>query len=163
LAQAVLVRYVPEVDSLEFEEVLELRVRCRAELESFRGGLMEIAVQVDLTKSIEDQRLQIEDMISSKIDPALRTLEASLRSARLDILKKLSPSWDALAKAAIPFTVSAAVGASLNLQAALGVAGAISIIAAPFVEAAVERKKLLNASQWSILLELQRLTNSKRD
>jgi hypothetical protein len=157
IGDTVIQRYLPDVDSLEFEDILELRTRCRDELEAFRIGLREIAVQVDTTQPIDSQRLQIEDIITTKVDPAVRNLQVSLWAARAHILKRITSSWDSLAKATVPFLVSVAVGAPMNMQAALAAIGGFSALAGPFIESEVERRKLLHASQWSVLLKLKNL------
>ena len=157
VGDTVIQRYLPDVDSMHFEDILELRTKCNDELTAFRIGLSEIAAQVDTTQPIERQRLQIEDVISTKVDPAVRNLEVALWSARADILKKVTPSWDSLARATVPFVISVAVGAPMNIQAALAAIGGFVAIAGPFIESEVDRRKLLHASQWTILLKLKKL------
>jgi hypothetical protein len=152
LGTAALARYLPAADDLPFEEILEIRQRYAAELEGFRTGIRELVTQIDPTKPPADVDLALHDLVTSKIDPAIRNLQSALYSARLDVLKKVGQSWNSLAQATVPFVLSFAAGAPLSVS---GIVALLGPIAGAAIEAEVERRKLLHASQWSILLKLQ--------
>jgi len=152
LGTIALERYLPISEDLPFQEILEIRQKRDAELEAFRIGIRELATQIDPTHPPENVELAIHDIVASKIDPAVRNLQAAVYSSRLDVIKKLGQSWNSLATATVPFVLSFAAGAPLSVSAAIALLGPI---ASSLIEAEVDRRKLLHASQWSILLTLK--------
>jgi hypothetical protein len=152
LGQVILETYLPTVEDLPLEEILEIRRRRSPELAAFRSGVREIAAQIDPAKPPKDLGLALHDIMSIKVDPAIRNLKAAMYSARLDALKKLGQSWESLAKITVPAALAFAAGAHLDVAALAGVAGAIS---STLIDGVVERKKLLHGSQWGVLVKLQ--------
>jgi hypothetical protein len=135
-----------------------LRHRRQSELDQFRVGLGKLATQVDLTVPSGHIELQIADLVSSQIDPAVHDLEAALSASRRDVVKKLGDSPKYVA-ATIPFVISVAAGAPMDVQAALACIGSFAALVGPWLSAQVERSNLLHASQWSILLRLKKHRN----
>jgi len=149
MGQVVLERHIPTAEDFSFEEILELRRKYVAELQALRVGLGDVVTHIDPTQPPEDIELQVHDVISSKIDPAVDDLRKAMASARWEARKKLGES---LAKATIAVALAFAAGAPFNITAAIG---ALCGLAIPLVEGEIERKKLLDASRWSILLRLE--------
>ena len=161
LAQCILRQHLPRVDDLPLEEILEVRRKHRGELKAFRLGVDELAAQVDLTATPQKMRLQIADLVFSRVSPAIRDLESSIQATRIEALKKMGKFWESLPKmaaATTPLLVSHTFGAPLDVQVAVGaLGGLLAAVGEPLFEAKQERKKLLNASQWSLMLRLSKM------
>ncbi len=147
-------KYLPVADDLPFEELLKIRETRADELEAFRVALSELATHVDLNQSRDDYELQIHDLVSSKVDPAIQVLRSALTDSRLDSLKKVGRSWKSLASATIPAVLTFAAGAPLDVSAVVAALGTIGM---PLAEGILDRKKLVHASQWSILFRLNKM------
>jgi hypothetical protein len=159
LGQTVLERHLPSAEDLPIEDLLKIRETRDSELEAFRISLRELASCIDVTQEPNDLELQVRDLVASHVDPALRDLRAALNSSRLDILKKISRPWEGLPASVIPATIAYARGAPLELSAAVALIGKI---ASGLIEGSIERKQILRGSQWSILLQFEKLTSKKR-
>lgn len=153
LEKVVVRKYFAGMDDLPFTEILEIRRKRYAELNALWVTLAEIAAQIDPEEDSDRVNLHVHDLVATKVDPAVEDLRRAVAAARLDALKKLGQSWESLAKATVPATLAFAAGAPLDISAIVGSAGAL---AGALYEGALERKKLKSASQWSILLELER-------
>ena len=153
LAYTILERDLPAADDLPMDEILRLREVRSSELQAFRVGVDALAAQIDLSRTWDDVELQIENAIATKVNPALQDLQSALFASRLDALKKIGKGAEALARSMISFMLSVAMGAPLALGA---VAGVLVPIAGTLAEAEIERRKLLHANQWSILLRLKK-------
>ena len=159
LANVALERYLPRVDDLPFSEILELRRKYPSELEAFRVGVQKVSTEVDLTRSPAEMNLQLQDLVSRHVDSAVHDLEASLTSARWNLVRNLATK-ESLATTALGVFLGVAVfpQAPLDVSAKLGLAtaglGAI-------LTSEIERANLLRASQWSILFRLTRLKRAK--
>ncbi len=158
LAHTVLERYVMRVDDLPFEMIIELRRKCAPELDRFRHGIQQVAAEVDIDQAPEKMGLQLQDVVSRRIDPAVQALEAAMTSARLDLLKNLSRK-DSGIVGGMGFAIAVAAGAPFDIGAALG---AVAATIPPLISMAVDREKALRASNWAILFRLNRLQR-KRD
>ena len=159
LGRVVLERALPRVDDLPFEDILELRERRKPELVALRTAIGALATRVDVeSSSSEKVELQMRDLIATEVDPAIHDLRAALFSSRANAIGRLAGSKEALAAAAVPTALALTAGAPISLAAAF--AGA-SALAAPLLEATVERRKLLRASQWSVLLRLDRASEHR--
>jgi hypothetical protein len=123
-------------------------------LQAFRAGVAELATQIDISASPDEIRLQVADVVSSRVSPAIRNLELSISAARIDALKRIGQSWESVAKATVPYLLSRMVGAPLDIQAVIAALGGLAAIAGPLIAASLERKKLLRESQWSIILRV---------
>jgi hypothetical protein len=153
LAHSVLERYVTRVDDLPFGVILDLRRKCAAELDRFRDGLQQVASEVDVSQAPEKMDLQLRDVVSRRIDPAVQALDGAMTSARWDLLKSLPLTG------CIGLTIAAAAGVPFNIAAALGVpAATISSL----INMTIDQKKALRASNWAILFRLNKLQR-KRD
>jgi hypothetical protein len=152
LAHTLIEWHLPRAEDLPVGELLEVRRRRSDELEAFRIGLAAVATELDLSQDEHAIELQIQDLVAKKINLAVRDLKVALEASRLDALKKVGQSWSSLAKATVPAALAYAAGAPLDISAALALLGAAAV---PFFESAIDRKKLLNASQWSILFRLE--------
>jgi hypothetical protein len=147
------------VDDLPTEEILEIRRKRRPELERLQSSLAELATKVDPTGPHATIDLQIHDLVAGKVDPAVRDLDSALYSARMEALKKIGQSMESLAGAVIPLVMSVAVGAHTDVK---GPASVLGGILGPLIGGEIERHRILNASQWSILLRLKKLKNKSR-
>lgn len=152
LGHVIVEKHIPMAEDLPFEEILKIRDSRADELEAFRAALAELATRVDLTQWRTERELQIHDLIASRVDPALRDLRASIKASRLDVLGRIGHSWGALAGATIPAVVSCALGAPLPVSAVMAALGPVVVAG---IDTVVQRNKLLNASQWSLLLKLK--------
>ena len=154
IAQVVFERRLSRVDDLPLEEVLRIRERRQEELEAFRIGVAVLAAKVDTTQSRELIDRQISDLVSTHIDPAVRKLRAAVAASRLDSLKRVfRRSWTAIAaKATLPAILAYSVGKSIEFSAVVAALGAVAL---PFAEAEIDRRKLLSASEWSLLLRFK--------
>jgi hypothetical protein len=159
LAQVAFERHLPMVDDLPTEEILEIRRKRRPELERLQSSLAELATKVDPTGPHATIDLQIHDLVAGKVDPAVRDLDSALYSARMEALKKIGQSMESLAGAVIPLVMSVAVGAHTDVK---GPASVLGGILGPLIGGEIERHRILNASQWSILLRLKKLKNKSR-
>jgi hypothetical protein len=155
LGQAVLERRLPLAHDLPLEELLEVRRRRGGEIESLRVALHQLATHVDPTQSPEEIERSVGDLIASTVDPAVDELKRSLAAARLDALKKIGRSSASLAAATFSASLMLAAGAPLNLAAALAALGGVLGTVA---ETAVDRLRLMKASQWALLVRLPRIT-----
>jgi hypothetical protein len=150
-------RNLPRADDLQLEQLLEIRTKYRPELEAFRSALAELATQIDPAQPLDKINLQIQDLVTTKVDPEIHTLRSALRIARINALKKMGPSLVSLAKRTVTATIAVAAGAPLDIVAAatlMSSLGPIGSMATQVFEGEVERKKLRCASQWSVLLRL---------
>ncbi|PWT99843.1 MAG: hypothetical protein C5B51_26390 [Terriglobia bacterium] len=159
LGQAIVERYLPVVDDLPCAEILEIRRKSHPELEALRSGMAEMVAQLDFAVTPEIHRIQVQDLVAARIDPAVRDLQSKIYSARMDALKRIGQSWDSFAKMMVPFALSYAAGAPLNISAALS---AIGPFLSGVIEYQSEKRKLLHASQWAILLKLKKLNTKVR-
>jgi len=157
LAHAILERYVPRVDDLPFGVIIDLRKRCAPELERFRSGLQQVAAEVDVSQAQGKLDLQLRDVVSRRIDPAVQALHAAMSAARLDLVKNFAVKESPIV-AGIGFAIAAAVGVPFDISAALGAAAATI---SPLVSMAVDRQKALQASNWAILFRLNRLQRKR--
>lgn len=153
LAQVAVERHLPGMDDLPSAELLEIKRRRIAELDAFRVGARSLATQVDVTKSRNEVDLQIRDLVTRHIDPAVRDLDAALTASRLEVFSKLGSAWKAGAGAAVPAIISFAVGAPLELTAAIA---AIAGLGMPILDANLQQRKLTEGSQWSFLWRLSK-------
>jgi hypothetical protein len=149
LGQIVIERHLPCVEDLPFEEILSIRLKRADELEAFRVALAELATHIDVTQPHSDLELQARDLVASRVDPAVRDLRSALSVSRLEALSRVGKSWKTLAAATVPAAISYCAGAPLDVSAVVATLGGIGNA---LLETALERKKLLNASQWSVLI-----------
>jgi hypothetical protein len=155
LAQVVLARHLPAVDDLPFEEVLEIRRQRHAELEAFRAAIRTLSASVDPTEPSDTLALDLDDIVATQVDPALRDLQNAMYSNRLEALKTISKSWESLAKALVPFSVAHAASAPLDIQAVAAVVGGLAAMG-PLIAAEIERHRLVHCSQWSLIFHLRK-------
>jgi hypothetical protein len=156
LAQVVLERYVPRVDDLPITEILELKRKYAAELERFHEAVRQLATHVDLAQAPAQVKGQIQDLVAREVDPAVSDLYVTLGGARLDFFKKLLGKEPIAA--GIGVVIAAVRGSPFDIAAALGTAGAAATAA---FETAIDRRKALTASHWSILFRLKKLQRRK--
>jgi hypothetical protein len=154
LGNVVLENEIPMLDDLPLDEILAIREKYQPEVIAFQYGLRELAAQIDVTKTPLDMELQASDLAAARVVPAIRDLQNSMRGARLEALKKIGLSWESLAGATVPIVMSYAAGAPTDIKGAVSVLGGIF---GPLIAGEIERKRLLHASQWSVLLRLKRL------
>jgi hypothetical protein len=154
LVQGIFETELPMVADLPLQEILEIRSRRQHELQAFRVGVAELATEIDVSASPDEIRLQVADLVSARVSPAIRNLKLAISSARTDALKKIVQSWESVAKATVPYVLSRFAGAPLDVQAAIATLGALAAVAGPLIAASLERKQLVSASQWSIVLRV---------
>lgn len=159
LAQIAFERHLPMADDLPTEEILEIRRKRRPELERLQVSLAELVTKVDPTGPPATIDLQIHDLVASRVDPAVQDLDSALYSARMEALKKIGQSMESMAGAVIPLVMSVALGAHTDVK---GPASVLGGILCPLFGGEIERHRILNASQWSILLRLKKRTNKSR-
>jgi hypothetical protein len=154
LAQVVFERRLPRIDDLPIEEVLKIREKRRSELDGFRTGLSELAVNIDTAQTHDVVERQIADLVSTRIDPAVRELRAAIAASRLDSLKRVfRRSWTVMAaKATLPAILAYLGTGRIEVGAAVAALGSVIL---PFAEASLEKRKLLTQSPWSLLLKLK--------
>lgn len=159
LGHTVLDRYIPSMEDFEFEEIIRLRKFRAPELEAFRVSVAELATQIDIDSPLDNSEIQIQDLVKSKVDPAIRDLKAALDISRMDSFVKVGKSWKSIASGLIAASLSFAAGTPLDVSAILG---AGSMIAGPLLEGVLEHRKLQRASQWSFLLRLPKSKKHRR-
>ena len=159
LSAMVLTRYLPRADDLPLEELLRIREDRYSELESFRVALRSLSSQVDPATPIRELDAVLRTLADSVIDPAVDELRRSLVASRLEALKSIGRSSSSLASAAFSVSISLAAGAPLDMAAALGsIGGLLGCV----LDGIVDERKLLNSSQWGILVRLQRRNQRSR-
>lgn len=159
-AQTVIERYIPAFDNLTVEEVLELRHKRLSELLAFRVGLARVAAGVDVTKSAAEQQLHIRDLIATEVDPAVRDLEMAIRGTTYDAIRGMAGSVKALGASTVPLALTYVAGLPVDWRAAL--ASIAVLVGSPLLDATVERRKLLDRSQWSLLADWGRKRRKSR-
>lgn len=159
LTQEIVHLYVPAIHSLPLPEILNLRVKCDSELSNFRSGVIELAASMDYCQSPTDIQRQADNLVATRINPAVRELKAKLKNARIDALQKIGCSPQSISTMAVSATVNLALGYPIAKSALAGVA--CGIIGSLLLEGELERQKLRNASQWSVLLEFEDLKSDK--
>jgi hypothetical protein len=153
LAHTLLSRDLPRVHDLPMEEVLELRRKHRDQIAAFRIGLGEVAAQIDETRAPEQDWVQINRLILAHVDPALADLRAAIKNSRIDALKRLGQSWQTLAAASIGAAVTYTMTGGTQI-ALTGLAGVLTPMIGAFVSGHLEKRKLMNASRWSLLISI---------
>jgi hypothetical protein len=156
LSQIVFERRLPRADDLPVEELLKIREQRQDELEAFRTAIAELAVKIDGTQAHDRVERQISDLVSTRIDPAVRKLRSAVTVSRLDALKRVfRRSWTSVAaKATLP-AVLAYFGTGRVEMSAVAAAAALGAVLLPFAQAELDRRKLLTNSPWSLLLKLK--------
>lgn len=154
LGTTILETYLPVVDDLPIDEILTFRSKHEAELEGFRSGVSELSTSIDLTKPVREIERQAQDLVRSKVNPAIRDLKAKLKISRLDALQKIGKSWKSMAGLTFSATIAALAGAPIDL---VGVAGLIGSLGLTLVDRKIEKRKILHASQWAAVLRLSEL------
>jgi hypothetical protein len=146
--------YLPAVYDLPVDQILEFRTKHESELEAFRSGITELAATIDVTQSPEAVRSQAQDLIRTRVNPAVRDLRAKLKIARLEVLQRIGKSWQSLASLAFSTTIAVLAGAPLAYGGLAGLAGTIGHTV---FDGAIERRKLMHASQWAALIQFDDL------
>jgi hypothetical protein len=156
ICQVVFERRLPRADDLPLEEVLRIRERRHDELEAFRIAVAELTVKIDGTQTHDRLERQISDLVSTRIDPAVRKLRAAVAVSRLDAIKRVfRRSWTAIAaRATLPAVLAYFGSGRIEVSTAAAVAGLGSLIL-PVAQAEIDRRKLLTSSPWSLLLRLK--------
>lgn len=157
LAHTVLSYRLPRVDDLALEDILELRRKHNDEIAAFRVALDEMAAQVDTSKPPERDDEQVKQLIRTKIDPSVEDLRAAIKNSRLDMLKNLYGPKETAAAA----TVSASISYMTHATTPGNIAASLVAVLFPAISALIcghlERKRLMNANKWSLLLHVEKL------
>jgi hypothetical protein len=155
-SQVVFDRRLPRVDDLPLDEILKIRERRKDELESFRTAIAELSLKIDGTQSHERVERQIRDLVTLRIDPAIRKLRSAVAISRLDAIKRVfKRSWTSIAaKATLPAVLSY-LGSGRTEMSATAAVAALGVVVLPVVEAEIDRRKALKNSPWSLLLRLK--------
>jgi hypothetical protein len=150
LAQTLVRRELPRIDDLPTEAILHIRDHRQSELEAFRAAVGALAVEVDLSAAIPELQLQLHDLASRVVDPALADLRSAVYSSRLDALSRLGRSRS-LAAATTAATLSLCAGAPLDISAAIAGLGPVAL---SLWESALEQRRTVRTSQWCLLFRL---------
>jgi hypothetical protein len=151
LALTVLERRLPRADDLPLDMVLRLREDRQAELTSFRVALNSLAAEVPDGVSSQMLARHLDNVVATRVDPAVDELRRSLTASRLNAFRTLGRSSTSIASATVSASLALAYGAPLDVAAAAAVLGTVFTSA---VDAAIERAQMLRASQWTFLLRL---------
>lgn len=153
LSAMVLTRFLPRGDDLPLDELLRIREKRYSELESFRVALRKLSSQIDPNTPVAELEAVLRVLVDSTIEPAVDELRRSLVASRLESIRKLGRSSSALASAAFSASITLVAGAPLDLAAALGAVGGLL---GGLFDAVLDERKLLNASQWGVLVRLRK-------
>ena len=156
LGKLVLEEEVPNVSDLPFDEILDIRRRRGPELEAFRAGLRQLAADIDPTLSPKSMQLAVDEKIATVVKPAVRALKIGVSELQLDAYKRLFPSAREIEAAVIPAVLSLSMNPVPESTAMLGTVAVAARKLYEFIFGqAVDKKKLLEASPWSILYRIQ--------
>ena len=151
IAHQILERHLPRVDELPMDELLALRSKRKDELDSLRIAIRQLATEVDVTAPPDSIALQVEDLVASRVDPAVDDVRRAVETSRLEIFKRLGRSAGSISGATFTVAVAVAAGAPLNTSAAIGaLGGALGVM----LEGELEKSRIRKASQWSLLYRL---------
>jgi hypothetical protein len=134
---------------LPIDEILGFRLKHEGELDAFRSAVSELATTIDITKSVREVQRQAQDIVRSKVNPAVRELNAKIKIARLDALQKIGKSWQSLASLTFSSTIAALAGAPLDVSALSGLVGTV---VQALIDGAIEKRKIMHSSQWAALV-----------
>jgi hypothetical protein len=154
MSRQLLSRALPKIDDLPMADVLDLRYKSRDELLAFNTGVRNLVGELGSSMDQLASQEVVDILISTRIDPALNELRAAVKNARLDALSRVGRSWESLGTSTVAAIATWAAGGGV-----VGVPPAIVALLAPFVGALMqgelEKRKILNSSQWSLLLRLE--------
>lgn len=153
LAIELLREKLPSGQDLPFESLLEMKLRSRSEVEAFQTAVAALATEVDLGQPVASLRLNVKDLIASRVRPAVVALRASLASSRRGVFAKVARSTHSSVGAVIAAASAIAAGAPADLAAPSALVGAI---AGAYLDGVVERKNALGSNPWALLLTLDR-------
>jgi hypothetical protein len=154
LGQKLLTRTLPRVHDLPMEDVLELRQKHKDEIKAFRVGLGEIAAAIDRTQPSEQDLVEINQLIMTRVDPALADLRAGLKNSQLNAFEGLSKSGAAWTPGGVGAVITyVATGGTQN--ALSGLVGLLIPVIGAMLSGHLEKRRLMNASRWSLLIKLE--------
>jgi len=153
MSTAVITKYLPAVHDVPVTELLLIRERRRSELDDFRMAVAELSAQIDPTSSSEKLSLQFHDLFLTKIDKPLAALNKAVATSKAELLTKALRDWKVYAAATIPTVLAYMCGAPVDYAAG---AAAILSAASFYADYRTERRKLINSTQWSFLLNLKK-------
>jgi hypothetical protein len=157
LAHTLISRSLPSTHDLPLEDVLELRRKHKDELGSFRVGLAEIASQIDVSKSQEQDERGIQQLIRTKVDPAIEDLKVAINASKANMWKSIYGPKETAVAASVPMTVNFLTHANTQLTVMSAVATLLLPLASSVFTGFSDKKQVKRASRWSILLDMEKL------
>ncbi len=153
LSQEIVRRQLPSFEDIPFEEILEVRRKRKDELQAYRGALRELATQIDSTQDAAKLNLQIHDLVTKNVDPAVTKLRRALSASRTSLAARLLTTGQSIASGAVTTAMAHGIGAPLSTKLITGLIGGLggALAAGP-----IAREKLLHESQWSVLIRLDK-------
>lgn len=155
IAQLVISRHVPRVDRLSVQELLRLRSKRKAEIECFRAGIGALALEVDLEASGEDIELQMNDIVTARVDPALLDLRRAFQEEKYRVATEAAGGWRSVAASTVPAVISVMAGAPLDIAAALAAIGPMAAVVSGIMKHRGTIKGTRAASPWSLVFDVR--------
>ncbi len=156
LGQLILEEHVPNVADLPLEEVLEIRRKRNSEVLAFRDGLQQLAAGIDCSQDAKALELALHTKIECVFKPALRDLRNATAELQMEAYKRLLDPTKEVGAALIPVVISLSASAPLDMTAGVGIAFTLLAKLYKFVDTLFEKRKVMNASPWSLLFRLQK-------
>jgi hypothetical protein len=124
LSYKVFDEFIPDINDVPFDDILELKVKFHDELQLFSSGMARLSGKIEPTAFSADFRAQVEKLIETELRPSLYELERSLRTSTRKIVTTVFNNIRD-PKSYLPFgaTFLANVSPVITGLAALGIAG----------------------------------------
>jgi hypothetical protein len=125
---------------------------------AFRDGLRQLAADIDCSQDGKAIELALDTKIQSVFKPALRDLRNAVAELQMEAYKGLLVPTKEAAAGLISVAISlSAAGAPLETTAMAGAGFALlAKVYEVVVGTAIEKRKVMNASPWSLLFHLQK-------
>jgi hypothetical protein len=157
LGEMILEEHVPDVADLPLEEVLEIRRKRKSEILAFRDGLRQLAADIEPSQDAKTLEAALDSKIQAVFKPALRDLKVATAELQADAYRRLFHPPKEVGTALIPVAISLSAGAPVETAATVGAASALVAKLYEFiVGTAIEKRKITNASPWSLVFHLQK-------